>query len=48
MDNIEQLISVAEIEPQRECGEPLLVEWMESEWFQVWLKLARHEEREAV
>ncbi|HKQ37384.1 MAG TPA: hypothetical protein VJ063_04845 [Verrucomicrobiae bacterium] len=34
----------SEVEHEHDCGKPLLVEWMDSDWFQVWLKLARHEE----
>jgi len=36
-----------QIEPDHDCGRPLLIEWMDSDWFQVWLKLARHEEAQA-
>ena len=34
-------------QPQPDQGRPLFVEWMDSEWFSVWLKLARHEPIEA-
>jgi hypothetical protein len=47
MDNNEQFVSVAEIESEPDCGKPLLVEWADSDWFQVWLKLARHQEAQA-
>jgi len=47
MNDYEQPVSAAEIEPEHDCGKPILVEWMDSEWFQVWLKLARHEEAQA-
>ena len=48
MDNNEQLDNGAAIEPEHPCSKPLLIDWMDSEWFQVWLKLARHERVEAV
>jgi len=44
MDNSEQTISAGDAQPEYDYGKPLLVEWMDSEWFQVWLRLARHEE----
>ena len=47
MDKNKQLIG-AEIEPERDCGKPLLIDWTDSEWFQIWLKLARHEDPQAV
>jgi hypothetical protein len=33
--------------PESDRGRQLLVEWIDSEWFSVWLKLARHEPIEA-
>jgi len=47
MNNNEQPINVTEIEPDHDWGKPLLVDWMDSDWFQVWLKLARHEDLQA-
>ena len=47
MNDSEQPFSAAEREPEHDYGKPLLVEWMDSEWFRVWLKLARHEEAQA-
>jgi hypothetical protein len=29
------------------CGKQIRPDWTESEWFQVWLKLARNEQVEA-
>jgi hypothetical protein len=47
MKDYEQSDSAADVEVERDCGKPLLVDWTDSEWFQVWLKLARHEEAQA-
>ena len=47
MDNPEQAISVGDARPEYDYGKPLLVDWMDAEWFQVWLKLARHEKAQA-
>jgi hypothetical protein len=47
MNEHEQPVSAADLECDYDCGKPLLVEWTDSEWFHVWLKLARHEEAQA-
>ena len=47
MNDSEEHISAAEIEPEHDCGKPLVVDWTDSQWFQIWLKLARHEELQA-
>ena len=36
-----------QLQPEPDHGKPLLVDWADSEWFRVWLKLARHESVEA-
>jgi hypothetical protein len=33
----------AQPQAQADPGKPLFVDWAESEWFNVWLKIARHE-----
>ncbi|HTD88294.1 MAG TPA: hypothetical protein VK850_17105 [Candidatus Binatia bacterium] len=44
MKSSEQQTDTNEPKAEQDYGKPLLVEWMDSNWFQVWLKLARHEE----
>lgn len=47
MNNDEQFLNVHDVEPEPDYGKPLLVEWTDSDWFKVWLRLARHEEPQA-
>ena len=47
METSERESDTKGFEAEPDCGKPLLIEWMDSEWFQVWLKLARHEQAQA-
>jgi hypothetical protein len=37
----------SQTQSERDPGQPLVVDWADSDWFQVWLRLARHEPVEA-